>query len=106
MGDYTTAIKLAQGKKAPSAIYFVNRANAYFEQAKYQECLEDCVEATRIDPKYAKAYWRLVQALSVLERYDGAIEILEKGQLNGAYSLDDPTSAFTKTYNQLKEDRE
>ena len=52
IGDYGVAIKLA--KEKPSAVYYVNRANAYYEIGKYEEAVADCNEAYKIDKDYPK----------------------------------------------------
>ena len=52
ISDYSVAISLS--KEKPSAVYHVNRANAYYEIKKYSEAIEDCNKAHDIDKDYAK----------------------------------------------------
>ena len=52
ISDYTVAISLA--KEKPSAIYYVNRANAFYEMKKFDEAIQDCKSAFDIDPENPK----------------------------------------------------
>ena len=72
--QYTLAIK---GKE--HHIYYSNRAGAYLELGRYQECIEDCVKSIGIDPGFAKSYYRQAKALIALGRQVEALEVLEKG---------------------------
>lgn len=104
--DYTMAIKLAKEAKQPSAVYLVNRANAYFELKKYNECLNDCTAAKEIDANYSKIYWRVAKVMEALDKQDTAVGILKSAVDRNCFSLEDKTNAFTKFYRQLEEDVE
>ena len=102
--DYTMAIKLAKEAKEPSAIYYVNRANSYFEQQKYNECLNDCKEAKDIDPSYKKVYWRVAKVMEILDKRDTAIGVMQQAFDMKCFNLEDKSDPFTKYLDQLKED--
>jgi tetratricopeptide (TPR) repeat protein len=93
------AIKLAKEEKKPSAIFHINRANAYFELMRYNECLGDCTAAKEIDPNYAKLYWRVAKVMEALDKQDTAVGVLKGAIDKNCFSLDDKTNAFTKFYN-------
>jgi tetratricopeptide (TPR) repeat protein len=59
--QYTMAIEITI--EQPNHIYFANRANAYLEMANFEECIKDCDQAIKIDPTFAKAYYRKAKAL-------------------------------------------
>lgn len=48
-------------------LYSINvaRAAAYMKIEKYQKALEDCTEAVRLNPKYAKVYMRMGLAVQI-----------------------------------------
>ena len=99
------AINLAKKAKTPSAIYHVNRANAYFELKKSTECLNDCTAAKVIDPSYAKIYWRVTKVMELqLDKRDIAFGVLKTAVSLKCFELSDTTNAFTKYYRQLDED--
>ena len=45
---YSQAIQQSADK--PNYIYFANRANAFQESGKYQECIDDCCMALSLNP--------------------------------------------------------
>ena len=59
VGMYTTAI---QNAPEPNHIYHANRANAYFQLGKYEECIYDCTQAIKIDPTQFENSMLLCQA--------------------------------------------
>ena len=62
--------------ESPNAIYFANRANAYLELKKYEECVNDCDEAIKVDPKYVKSYFRKSLALLRLQKMNEALDMI------------------------------
>ena len=63
--QYTMAIEITI--EQPNHIYFANRANAYLEMSKFEECIKDCDQAIKIDPTFAKAYYRKAKAMVNLQ---------------------------------------
>ncbi|EPZ36186.1 TPR-like protein [Rozella allomycis CSF55] len=73
---YEEAIKLyteAIGLYPKSAIYFGNS-----QQGKYDQAIEDCHQALKIDPNYTKAYSRLGLAFLQLHNYEKSVENYKK----------------------------
>lgn len=77
IADYTMAINIAKQNKEPSAIFHINRANAYFELKKFTECLNDCTAAKEIDSTYAKIYWRVAKVMEQLKKRDVGLNVLK-----------------------------
>lgn len=93
------AIKIAKVAKEQSAVYHVNRANAYFELNKHNECLDDCSTAKVIDANYLKIYWRVAKCMEVMEKQEIAVGVLKDAAVNKKlFDLEDRTNAFTKFY--------
>ncbi|XP_031390541.1 small glutamine-rich tetratricopeptide repeat-containing protein beta-like isoform X2 [Punica granatum] len=67
---YTVATALSSN----NPIYYCNRAAAYTLINKYDEAIEDCLRAVKLDPTYWKAYSRLGTAYYALGKYHNAIE--------------------------------
>lgn len=60
-GDYIEAEKIyseAIEQYGGSNVLHTNRAAAKFQLSKYQECIADCDQAIKLDPKWVKAYFR------------------------------------------------
>lgn len=55
-----------------NAIYYCNRAAAYSKLGDLQQSINDCQQATAIDPNYAKAYGRKGLAHSALNQHEEA----------------------------------
>ena len=58
---YTVAIEITLEK--PNHVYYANRAYAWLELQKYEECIQDCDSAIEIDPNYWKSFYRKAKAL-------------------------------------------
>jgi len=71
---YTKAIEKSE-KKVPA--YFGNRAASYMMLLKWNEALEDCLESTRIDPKFVKGYLRAGKCYTQLGRLREARDQLQ-----------------------------
>ncbi|EDQ85899.1 uncharacterized protein MONBRDRAFT_11489 [Monosiga brevicollis MX1] len=56
------------------AVFYSNRAACQLKLEAHQLCIDDCDEAIKLNPSYAKAYGRRAKALEALERYDQALE--------------------------------
>ena len=54
-------------------VYFSNRANAYLELDKNDECISDCKSALKLDSKNIKAIFRLARALTNLSKVEEAM---------------------------------
>ncbi|CEH12632.1 TPR repeat-containing protein [Ceraceosorus bombacis] len=72
---YTQAIQLNPN----SAVYFSNRSAAYSQLGQHDKSIEDAKEASRVDPKFAKAYSRLGHALFSTSKFQEAAEAYTKG---------------------------
>lgn len=64
--------------KGPRSILLANRAAALTEASVLDEAEHDARLAVRIQPTYAKAYYRLGMALTARDRRAEAISCLEK----------------------------
>ncbi|GAC97884.1 hypothetical protein PHSY_005472 [Pseudozyma hubeiensis SY62] len=80
--DYGAAIE-AYGKaielNANSPVYFSNRAAAFSQIGQHDQAIDDAKQASKIDPKFGKAYSRLGHALFSSGRYEEAVEAYQKG---------------------------
>jgi small glutamine-rich tetratricopeptide repeat-containing protein alpha len=72
---YTKAIEI----HPTNPVYFSNRSAAYAQVQQHDNAIEDAREASRVDPKFGKAYSRLGHALFSSGRYEEAVEAYEKG---------------------------
>ena len=75
--QYTLAIELA--KEEPSHVYYANRANAFLEVGRQNECIEDCNKAIEIEPTFVKAYFRKAKALSQLDKNNESRDVCKEG---------------------------
>lgn len=55
--NYTKALEF-NGGSAKSAIYLSNRASAHIKMENYGLAIEDANAAIKLDPSYAKSYYR------------------------------------------------
>uniref|UniRef100_A0A8C8B3X5 TOM34 protein n=1 Tax=Otus sunia TaxID=257818 RepID=A0A8C8B3X5_9STRI len=65
---YSESLKLNQ-----ECATYTNRALCYLALKQYQEAVQDCSEALRLDPKNVKALYRRAQALKELKDYKSSI---------------------------------
>jgi len=72
---YTKAIAL----KADNHVYFANRANAHLELGHMNECIADCEAALKIEPSFAKAFFRKAKANLYLDNVEEAKKVAESG---------------------------
>lgn len=61
-------------------IFFANRSATRASMGKTQLALEDADACVRLEPSYAKGYFRKAQALSKLQRYRDALAALQHAQ--------------------------
>ena len=71
---YTQAIELQANH-----VYYSNRANAYLSLDMFQNAVDDCDQAIKLEPKFAKAYLRKSNALLNIVRVPEAIECIKTG---------------------------
>lgn len=84
-----------------------NRALVHLWVKNYRKCVEDCLEAMKLDPKYARPYARAAEALYGLGNYEKCIQLAEKGlQLEFVAELqklrDDAIKRFEEEQEKLK----
>ncbi|CCW60642.1 unnamed protein product [Phytomonas sp. EM1] len=77
---YTKAIKLQPLDKATTlSNLYGNRSAAYFMGQRYVECISDCLEVARLEPKNSKKIIsRAASSAAVMGDLSQAIELLEK----------------------------
>ena len=68
---YTKAIEKKKDK-----IYYTNRANCFYQLKKFIKSVTDCDEAIKLDPEYAKAYFRKADSYLSLGELDKAFETI------------------------------
>lgn len=68
---YTKAIEKKKDK-----IFYTNRAHCFFQLKKFIKAVSDCDEAIKLDPEYAKAYFRKADAYLSLGELDRAFETI------------------------------
>lgn len=80
--DFGAAIE-AYGKAIElnpnSPVYFSNRAAAFSQIGQHESAIDDAKQASKIDPKFGKAYSRLGHALFSSGRFEEAVEAYQKG---------------------------
>ncbi|EUC55777.1 outer membrane translocase receptor tom70 [Rhizoctonia solani AG-3 Rhs1AP] len=69
---YTHAIAMSP---KPEAVFYSNRAACYtnFKPPQYEKVIEDCTQALKLDPKYAKALNRRATALESTDKLKEAL---------------------------------
>lgn len=60
-----------------SAVYYANRAFANMRLENYGLAIEDSEDSIKLDPNYAKAYYRKADANIALNKYEIAKECLK-----------------------------
>ena len=81
--SYTKAISLLKSKSQENlhniAIYYSNRAYAFFQINLFQECINDCNQAILNNPTFLKPYYRKASALLSLGNYEESENEMLKG---------------------------
>ncbi|CEL60207.1 Mitochondrial import receptor subunit tom-70 OS=Neurospora crassa (strain ATCC 24698 / 74-OR23-1A / CBS 708,71 / DSM 1257 / FGSC 987) GN=tom-70 PE=2 SV=2 [Rhizoctonia solani AG-1 IB] len=69
---YSQAISMSP---KPEAVFYSNRAACYtnFKPPQHQKVIEDCTQALKLDPKYAKALNRRATALEAIDNLKDAL---------------------------------
>jgi len=80
-GNYAEAIKWYTKAidESPSHIFYSNRSACYTALGELQKAVEDADQCIKLDPKWAKGYYRKGNALALLHRYNEALEALTVG---------------------------
>lgn len=60
------------------AVYYANRANAYFQEGCFKNAEEDAKKAIELDDKYMKGYWRMAEICRCVGRQNEALEWYKK----------------------------
>lgn len=76
---YTDCILLNPQDKALKAKILANRALINLPLKNYGRVIEDCREAIKCDEKFIKPYFRMCEALLMLERFDECLKTAELG---------------------------
>lgn len=79
---------------------YCNMGLCYFKEEKYQECIEACKEALKIDENYAKVYYRLALA------YDKIGNAYQSFTYANEFCRISKDSKSSSDYKQMKELRE
>ena len=56
-----------------------NRALVHLWVKNYRRCIEDCLEAMKLDPGFVRPYARAAEALFGLKNYEKCIQMADKG---------------------------
>ena len=78
MGCYSRAIALWD--RCPTL--FTNRAQAYQKLQRYDDALQDCTRAVRLNAAHAKGYFAASNALMMLAQVDRSVAVLDEGLRN------------------------
>ena len=63
-----------------TAVLYSNRAKCYLNERMYEEALADAMRATLLEPTWAKAHFRMGEALYQMGRYSDAICVNERAR--------------------------
>lgn len=74
IGFYTRAIELTKEPTKEKATYYCNRAACHQQRHMYEQMIEDCTFAIKIDPENVKAYIRRAIAYEGIEKWKLALE--------------------------------
>lgn len=77
---YTRAIELQKEPTKEKATYYANRAACYQQTHLYQQMVDDCTTAIKIDPQNVKAYIRRAIAYEGMEKWKLALEDYNKAK--------------------------
>ncbi|GMH47347.1 hypothetical protein TrRE_jg4740, partial [Triparma retinervis] len=89
---YSKAISLHADCK-----YYSNRSACYAGKGDWSAAASDATECIRLDPKFIKGYYRLVNAQIKLEKYDDALATAKQG-----LQLDEGNAELTKQVRLVK----
>eukprot|EP00796_Vickermania_ingenoplastis_P004904 gene4904-3516_t len=77
---YTKAIELQKSDVKDKANYYANRAACYQQTHLYQQMVDDCNAAIKIDPAHVKAYMRRAIAYEGMEKWQLALDDYQKAK--------------------------
>lgn len=78
-----------------------NRALLHLWVKNYRKCVEDCLEAMKLDPKFIRPYARAAEALLGLGNFEKSIQIADKGlQIEFMKELKDIREEAMKKYDE------
>lgn len=103
-GNFSLALTLysqAINLDPTNHVYFSNRSAAYVGLGQQNRAISDANECLRLNPDFAKGYYRRATALAELELYDLALESCNAG-LKKDPKLDDLKRKKTEIENILK----
>jgi hypothetical protein len=60
------------------AILLTNRSNSRLHLRRFSEALQDAEEAVKVNPMYAKAKYRLAEALAGCNHFDGSMQVFRE----------------------------
>lgn len=80
IGLFRLTLELDHSNKA----YFGNRAAASIEIGDYQNALQDCIQAIKLEPSFTKAYFRAAKCQVHLGNLSDALEQLKSAKAQGA----------------------
>jgi tetratricopeptide (TPR) repeat protein len=83
--------------------YNILLASIYFLTEEFELCLESCDKSTALAPEYRDAYLTKAIALSYLQRYQEAIEVLNKIVAMQYYLLGESHYWLAWNYHELKD---
>lgn len=77
---YTRAIDLQKTDTKDKANFYANRAACYQQTHLYQQMVDDCNAAIKIDPSHVKAFMRRAVAYEGMEKWKLALEDYQKAK--------------------------
>ncbi|KAI9179635.1 HSP70/90 co-chaperone [Blastocladiella emersonii ATCC 22665] len=76
---YTKGIDQKCADAKLNSVLYSNRAAVHFEQGNFRKCVNDCIEAIKLNQGNVKAYFRAGRAYTRLERFNEAVSALTQG---------------------------
>ncbi|TFY77935.1 hypothetical protein EWM64_g6076 [Hericium alpestre] len=97
---YTRAIDVSS---KPEPVFYSNRAACYMNISppKYEQVVEDCDAALKLDNKYVKALNRRATALEALERYEEALRDYTAATILDKFQNDSTAAAVERVLKKL-----
>lgn len=93
----------ALAKTGGKAEDYLNLSLTYYNNGKFNECIDACYEALKIKPDYPQAYNNICSAYNSLGEWDKAIEACTKSlEINPTYELAKNNLNYAKSQKQKK----
>jgi tetratricopeptide (TPR) repeat protein len=84
-------------RKNPSPEAYLTLSVSYYNQGKFQECIDACNEALKLNPGYSEAYNNIGSAYNAMKMWDQGIAACEKAlQLNPDFERAKNNLAYAK----------